>query len=212
MKITEELLKKHLLGETIEEEKKAIKEWFEQSENVQTGLQILEMGEQDKKEIWSMIQDLNPDLQTTKTPTKVIPLYRSAARYAATACIIVAAFFGGRSIAPVATATDAPEDPTADHLFITGGNGAKGNLSGDTFRVSFDGTVKLYNNSLIKKTVKVGDTSFSIAPRKSYYLNGNAENPKLNYYWNINQGVENGMDKDEFLMGDFSIHRLGLEQ
>ncbi|MEM0940800.1 MAG: hypothetical protein AAGI25_13555 [Bacteroidota bacterium] len=98
-----------------------------------------------------------------------------------------------------------PEDPNADHILIYGGNGTKGNLPGDNFKIQFDATVKLYNNGLSNKTVIVGDTSFVLESHKFYYLIGDITAPELKDY---NYEVGRGSEPGELLEGDFSMLRI----
>ena len=132
MRITEELLRKHLLGLCTEEEKKAIKEWFERRENQSTGLKIVEVSDSERKEIWSTIHETIPELQPFNSSTKTIPLVKKLTRYAAAACIIFAAFFGGRFSANTANASEVVNKSPEDHLYIFGGSGTEGNLPGES--------------------------------------------------------------------------------
>lgn len=179
MKITKELLKRHSMGLCSAEENKAVEEWFAVQDDEKIDLKILEDEKfnPEEKIIWSQLSEAVPEIRGYRG--KTITLYRSIARYAAAACILLVTFFGGRFSAGTAKANPTPKDPTADHLFITGGNGGKGSLPGENFRIIFDGPVKLYNKSMAAKRILVGDTSFILKPKANYYLVGDHENPKI---------------------------------
>ncbi|MEM6737603.1 MAG: hypothetical protein AAGC64_06705 [Bacteroidota bacterium] len=200
MKVTTELLERHGMGLCTEEEKKAIKLWFETLDDPSMNLPVTPEVNEDR--IWSKMSQSAPELQGyVGTPN--LPLLRRVVRYAAAACIIFAAFFGGRFSANTANANPAPQDPMVDHLFIYGGDNAKGNLPGDAFKIGFNGTIKLYNNGFSKKTIKVGDSSFVLESHKYYYLIGNTENSELMDYTYYSG---NGSEKSETLKGYFSLH------
>ena len=105
------------------------------------------------------------------------------------------------SVQDVNANTVADQTP-ADHLYITGGNGAQGNLPGKTFKVTFEGTLRLYNNATKKKSIKVGDTTFVLDSQQAYYLMGSSENP------NLSETKNYPSEKITRLEGDFSILRL----
>lgn len=206
MKITEELLRRHLLGESTEEERRAIKKWFEQSENVHTGLQMLVVSEQDKQDVWSMIQEQNPELETIKVPTKVIPLFQKAARYAAVACIVFAAFLGGRFSVSTAHATEVKAEAPKDLLHLVGSHGITGQFLGDAFNIKLDGTIKLSNDGYSTKTVFVGDTSFQLAPGNQYFFSGSTESPIMS---NVNS-FQFECNPEPELEGSFSLLRVDI--
>ncbi|MEM0940543.1 MAG: hypothetical protein AAF600_10020 [Bacteroidota bacterium] len=200
MKTTKTLLEKHGMGLCTEEEKKAIERWFETLDDPSLSLTIDDEDDYDDESIWSkMSQDL-PELenQMSERTAKKIVFFQNSFKYAAAACFALVVFFGGRFSVGTATASPALKDPTANHLFIYGGNGAKGNLPGDDFKVQFNGTIKLYNNGLSNKTIIVGDSSFVLESHRYYYLLGDLENPKLR----SNHGSEQPLE------GDFILSRI----
>ena len=174
MKVTPELLKKYHRGECSEEERQLVERWLENDE-VEKAFPADEKLPKIKSEMWASIStDLNNNAPT-------LPLFRSVSKYAAAISILLVTFLGGRYSANTANAHTHHEDTTANHIFITGGNGAYGNLPGDNFKIGFDGIIKLYNNSSELKMIQIGDTSFTLAPKTNYYLDGNTDNPKLSY-------------------------------
>lgn len=195
------------MGGCTEEERQIIQRWIETLDDPSLNLKTDTEPEFDEDYTWSKMAQGLPELENRMSVAKAKPiqLFKNSMKYAAAACFVLVVFFGGRFSAGTATASPTPKDPTSDHLFIYGGNGAKGNLSGDAFKVAFDGTIKLYNNGLSNKTIIVGDSSFTIEPRKNYYLTGNPEYPKLKDY---NYETEGGYRQDELLEGDLSILRL----
>lgn len=204
MKITKELLQRHSLGICSEAERKAVEEWFNSKEDTDTGLAMVEDEEINEDRVWSKLGQLSPELQSFDTPGNIIPLYRSLARYAAAACIIFLAFFGGRFSAGTAKASPAPEDPTADHLFIFGYKDTVGNLPGNNFNIEFDGSLRLYNNAMTPKRINVGDTSFTLTSKRDHYLIGDTQNPELI----VQNRNEDSFQKPVSLEGYFSIHGL----
>ncbi|MEM6738199.1 MAG: hypothetical protein AAF620_19235, partial [Bacteroidota bacterium] len=98
MKITKELLKRHSQGLCTDEEKKAVEEWFETYENPFGDETIFDRNKIDREGIWSKLSEITTGLQGKPNfgNTQTIPLYRSVARYAAAACILLMTFFGGR--------------------------------------------------------------------------------------------------------------------
>ncbi|MEM9389689.1 MAG: hypothetical protein AAGA02_04400 [Bacteroidota bacterium] len=198
MEVTRELIKKYLRRECSEEERQHIEKWLESEEGEKAFPDESKLP-QLASEMWKNISE---DMES-HDQTPVIPLHHRVVRYAAAACVIFAAFFGGRFSTGTVNATPTPADPWADHLFIVGDNGVKGNLPGDVFKVGFEGTIKLYNSSMAQKTIQVGDTSFALDPHQVYYLNGNTANPRLR-----DQSMNKLHGQPESLEGDFSIRRI----
>jgi hypothetical protein len=122
--------------------------------------------------------------------------------------MILATFFGGRLSVSNANANPVTDKKPEDHLYISGGNGAHGNLSGETFNVKFDGRVRLYNGALAAKKIVVGDTSFILEPHQTYYLQGSAEKPRLQH----ERYFQHDLNEFNQLEGDFSILRLDKDK
>ncbi|MEO0554740.1 MAG: hypothetical protein AAF149_16155 [Bacteroidota bacterium] len=207
MKITKELLKRHGMGLCTTEERKAVEEWFDRLEGPMMSTRSFQEIEENKEATWNKLTRLAPELESSAGPdnSHTIPLNHRIVRYAAAVSIILVTFFGGRFSAGKAEASPAPEDPSADHLFITGGDGGKGNLPGDTFRIQFDGTIKLFNNAITPKIILVGDTTFVLDSQKEYYLSGNDENARLDYD-NYMSGLEYTYHRET--SGGFSMLRI----
>ncbi|MEO1097820.1 MAG: hypothetical protein AAFX57_08695 [Bacteroidota bacterium] len=205
MKITKELLKRHGMGLCTTEERKAVEEWFDRLEGPMMSTRSFQEIEENKKETWNKLSKMVPELDghVATDRLKSIPLYRKVTRYVAAACIIFIAFFGGRYSTGTVNASPVPEDPTADHLFIFGYKDAVGNLPGNNFKIKFDGSLRLYNNSVAPKRINVGDTSFMLTPRKSHYLIGNSQNPELI----VEDRYKISSQKPPSLEGYFSIQK-----
>ena len=183
MKITKELLKRHSMGLCNEEEKKAVEEWFRIQDDTSIGLKILDDEEfrPEEKLIWSQLSQAVPELSGNEY-TAIIPLNKKLTGYVAVAFIFMAVFFAGRLSVITVSATKTIDKTSKGHLHIFGGNGTRGSLPGDGFRIKFNGTVKLYNGSTDEKNIQVGDTSYVLKPRQIFYLNGSAEAPTLRLY------------------------------
>ena len=198
-KIDRKLLQKFFTGTCSEDEKKRVEAWLVSGEYDEP-LTIRETAkEQYKKLMW---ENISADMDSGNN-VPVIPLYKRLARYAATACIIFAAFFGGRFSAGTANANPVADKSPKDHLYIYGANGSWGHLPGQSFKVRFDGVVRLYNGSQGLKSIQVGDTSLVLESYQTYYLGGSEENPTL-----LNDDLfpfnKNGNAR---LKGNFSIFR-----
>ena len=176
-------------------------------ETDETGLEMLTGEIVNKDRIWSRIKQNLPlrenQLKARDYGSFTLLLHRPFVRYAAVACIIFIAFFGGRYSTGTVNASPVPEDPTADHLFIFGYKDAVGNLPGNNFKIKFDGSLRLYNNSVAPKRINVGDTSFMLTPRKSHYLIGNSQNPELI----VEDRYKISSQKPPSLEGYFSIQK-----
>lgn len=203
MRVTKELLKRYGQGLCTEQEKKEIEKWFDTLDDPSLRLGKSIRPTPDPELIWYKIHQEVPKLKRTLNFRRAsnIVLLNNFARYAAAACFALLMFFGGRLTAPSAVAKDTPKDPTAGHLFIAGLNEAKVNLPGDIFRVGFDGTIKLYNNSMVSKTIQVGDTSLILDPYQSYLLSGTTQQPKLIGNNDQISGITEHIELD----GDFSV-------
>ena len=95
MKITKELLRRHLLGLCTEEEKRAVEDWLEMEENSSTGFYLIKGDERKKQQIWSQLSRDFPELNeetTAKTPG-VIPFSKRFIQYATAAIVLFTAGF-----------------------------------------------------------------------------------------------------------------------
>ncbi|MEM0941814.1 MAG: hypothetical protein AAGI25_18805 [Bacteroidota bacterium] len=203
MKITKELLERYGKGLCTEEEKKAIERWFEMIENPTKSDRVALNKNINKERVWSQLSQAVPELLVGSGNTQNIPMYRKLTRYAAAACIIFAAFFGGRFSAGTASANPVVDTSSKDHLYVLGANGAEGYLFGDHFEVEFNGIIRLYNGSIGHKIIHVGDTALVLESYKTYDLVGNNDNPLLSKSKYFFTNPSNSID----LEGDFSILR-----
>ena len=203
MKITKELLQRHSLGICSEEEKKAVEEWFSAKEDSDTGLLMVNDEQINEKRISFKLGQLSPELQSLHTPGQTIPLYRKVARYAAAACILLMTFFGGRFSVSTAHGAAIAKEAPKDLLYLFGSNGAKEQFPGNEFNIKIAGTIRLNNSAFSYKTIKVGDTSFKLAPNNHYFLSGTTENPILK-----DAGSPDFENQEPDLKGAFSLSRI----
>ncbi|MEM6815132.1 MAG: hypothetical protein AAF600_12235 [Bacteroidota bacterium] len=205
MKITKELIKRHGLGLSTQEERKAIEEWFERLDDSSTGPKASIDRDENRKQIWFKIAQAIPEF--SRYPghgpnTSVIPLHRRVVRYTAAACILLLTFFGGRFSANTANASTVVDKTPKDMLYIYGGNRAEACLPGQEYKIKFDGQIKLFNDSFMEKTINVGGKAFTLRSYSTYYLSGSVKNPTLlKGQTTHNDPFENG------LKGDFLIVR-----
>ncbi|WP_192348767.1 hypothetical protein [Algoriphagus sp. Y33] len=199
MKITSALLRKHVAGLCTRQEAQEVEIWISSLED-DAVLSPEEMGNSPQ----IIRERLYGSLFGSGENTPIMPLYKKLARYAAAAFIIFATFFGGRFSASTANANMIVDKSPKDHLYISGGNGTKGNLPGEVFKLQFDGTLRLYNSAMAQKSVQVGDTPFILEPRQTYYLLGTMEKPNLI----SSHTLYNDDNVFPTLAGDFSILRL----
>ncbi|MEQ6118101.1 hypothetical protein [Reichenbachiella sp. MALMAid0571] len=199
MKVTSSLLRKYVAGLCTPQEAQEVESWMSSFED-DAVLSPEEIGNSPQ----IIRERLYGVLFGSGEKTPVIPLYKKLVKYVAAACIIFATFFGGRFSANTANANTIVDKSPKGHLYISGGKGTKGNLPGKVFKLQFDGTLRLYNSAMGQKSVQVGNTSFILESRQTYYLLGSIEKPNLinSDYLHINYD-EFGSPK-----GDFSISRL----
>ncbi|MEM6814963.1 MAG: hypothetical protein AAF600_11375 [Bacteroidota bacterium] len=205
MKITKELLRRYGLGICTEEEKKAVEKWLDTPEYPSMRISTAEKPKANSDEIWSQLSKGRPQLEEPMSLMKArnIVLFKNVTRYAAAACILFTTFFGGRFSANTANASETMDNSPKDHLYIFGGNGALGNLPGESFEVKFDGRLRLFNSSLAQKRIQVNDTLFVLESYQTYYLSGSPENPEL-----LNRKyMSNNTYQEIELVGDFLIRR-----
>ncbi|MEM0941866.1 MAG: FecR domain-containing protein [Bacteroidota bacterium] len=95
MKITKELLERHSIGLCTEEEKKAVKEWFDTPENPSQEAQNKVSLKINRKRLWSRISRVSPEFQGAPGTRNngTIPLHKRMMRYAAAAIILFTAGF-----------------------------------------------------------------------------------------------------------------------
>ena len=204
MKITKELLNKHSKGLCTEEERKVVEAWFEMDEGPATGLRMYIGDEVNKERIWSRVSQ-NIPLFGNQSGSQTIPLYRRVARYVAVACIIFAAFLGGRFSASSANANNIVDKSPKDLLYVYGENGSYAQIEGEKYDVKFDGKLKLFNGSDKPKVITCGTKEFQMEPFQTYLLDGSYHDPKM---------ISKDFDDQYFnhLKGDFSIKIIRDQQ
>ena len=198
MEISRELIKKYALGTCNDAERKAVEDWLALDEGYDN--------DQYKKLFESRKEIIRERLNMRLWPnqTKFWRHTKRALRYSAAACILVATFLGGRVSASSASANPTPPAIYKKGLHISGITGAYDNLHGNHFKILFNGTLRLFNNSGQKQELFVGDSTFILTPGISYFLSGNTNNADL----------RDQIDYDEFLdetdigPSDFSIYRV----
>ena len=219
MIITKELLRRYHQGLCSEEERRAVERWLNATDDPSSDLNLISEKEFDHRKglIWSKMSQVAPDLEVPsrinygknrsnelgqgKTATF---LFKQFVRLSAAACIIFAVFFAGRLSVNTGYANPVVDKTPKDHLFIYGGNGAKGNLPGQAFKVLFNGRLRLYNESQMTKRIQVGDQEFVLESYQIYYLSGSIEKPTLL----SSKYFPNDHFENITLEGDFSILRL----
>jgi len=199
MKITSSLLRKYANGLCTPQESQEVKNWMLSFKD-DAMLSPEEIG--DSPQI--IRERLYGSLFVTNDNTPIIPLFKKMAKYAAVATILFATFFGGHFSAKTANANMMADKLPKDQLYITGGNGTKGNLPGQKFKLHFNGTLRLFNSAKEQKSIQVGNTLFLLNPGQTYYLLGSIEKPNLI----ISDFFHNNNDAAVTLEGDFSILRL----
>lgn len=173
MKITPELLKKYFDGHCTSDEKAFVESWIPGNEDI-----LAKMTEE--KVAWHTSRIWNRLQSDMKREGRTIPLYKKITRYAAAAAVTLMAFGAGYFVDKGTTIQIAQEKPKEDQgLVVYGGNGAYGTLPGNTFQLSFEGQLKLYNTSNSFKTVIVGDITHILEPNKSYYINGSVDSSSM---------------------------------
>ncbi|MEM0940762.1 MAG: hypothetical protein AAGI25_13365 [Bacteroidota bacterium] len=210
MTITKELLKRYHQGLCTKEEKRTVEKWLNDADDAS----FLFHSEAEKKFqthqdlIWSKMTKEAPELNISKSRSShqempTIPLYHSVVRYAAAVSILLVTFFGGRFSASSVKATEIVGKNQRDMLYIYGGKGVGGYVQGQEFKIKFDGQVKLFNGSLVEKTINVGRKAFTLNAYCTYYLRGSTDSPTL---------LDNDhLPEEAFknnLKGDFSILRI----
>ncbi|MEM6265268.1 MAG: hypothetical protein AAGI38_22395 [Bacteroidota bacterium] len=198
--MNKQLLQKYFAGTCTEEEKQQVEAWLTSDEHEQPLLLPTATKEQYKQLMW---EDISADMDTEEPNTRIFPLFNKLTKYAAVACILIVVFFAGRISVPTATAHTIENKMPKDHLYIQGGNGAKGNLPGETFRVGFDGRVRLFNSSMEPKRIQVGEQSFTLEAYSTYFLSGSIEKPVLQ----DSRALQGSPFVPNTLSGDFSILR-----
>lgn len=198
MEISRKLLKKYALGICTEAEHKAVEDWLASDE----GFDSTEYNELFESRKEAVRQKLHRRLWfgTTvlgRNSKKLI-------RFSVAACMLFGAFLGGHASANIYTNKSMRPLRYHEHLYIFGGNGTHGNLPGDCFRVKFDGSLRLYNASRKQKIIISGDSTFLLAPARTYNLTGSTDKPKL--------VIHNYIMSDDYdenvTRGDFSIVKL----
>ncbi|MEM1216203.1 MAG: hypothetical protein AAGJ82_10985, partial [Bacteroidota bacterium] len=202
--INKRLLQKYFNGECSAAEKARVEAWLASDEPEAAPLPFDEATKAAIKDsMWENITaSMDVEGSDTDTDTPIIPLYSRTLRYAAAACLLIMVFFGGR-FSVYATTSTTPAKSSQNHLYIAGGNGAQGHLPGDTFKVVFDGVLRLYNDGPVIKVIEVGDSTFTLVPKRTYYLRGSVKKPQL-----LKTG-DYAAPRNDFknLRGDFSILR-----
>ncbi|MEM6895656.1 MAG: hypothetical protein AAF554_18300 [Bacteroidota bacterium] len=174
MKISNELLKRYSVGNCNPQEKRAVEAWINY---------LQDDGLLSEKEFGNSIDSIRTKLFKTlfhqKGETPIIRFYKNSMRFAAAACIIFAAFFGGRVSAKNTSSKTIEDRRFNEHLYFVGNGDLKGNLPGNNFQIEFGGVLQLYNASKKMQSVVVGDSTFRLHPGLYYYLEGSTQNPKL---------------------------------
>ncbi|MEM6735321.1 MAG: hypothetical protein AAGC64_12065 [Bacteroidota bacterium] len=171
MKITHELLQKYARGQCNLVEEAAIEAWLQSEESESSDLSSVEIANMQTRMMKNFEQ---------RQTTKVIPLYKKFARFAAAAAVILMAFGAGYFVdkghSEQIVRKEVKED---DGIIIYGANGVSGRIPGESFKLNFDGQLKLFNPSNSIKTVVVGLVTYILKPQKDYYIYGNIDNSSI---------------------------------
>ncbi|MEM6264632.1 MAG: hypothetical protein AAGI38_19125, partial [Bacteroidota bacterium] len=168
MKVTAELLRKYANQQCNPAEQEAVEKWLASNDATETPLALTSSAQEDRiwkniaqetkeQHIWLMRENNAEDMDTDPPTTRILPLFNKLIKYAAAACILLTVFFAGRYSVPTATAHPVEDKSPQNHLYIQGENGAKGNLPGEAFNITFNGTISLFNSSLKPKRIQVGE-------------------------------------------------------
>lgn len=174
MKISNELLKRYSVGNCNPQEKLAVEAWINS---------LQDDGLLSEKEFGNSIDSIRKKLFKTlfhqKGETPIIRFYKNTMRFAAAACIIFAAFFGGRVSANRDTPVHRNGIKFNENLYIYNGKKSYGNIPGEFFKIQLDGRIRLYNASKKTQRLIVGDSTFTLHPNRNYYLTGSTESAEL---------------------------------
>ncbi|MEM8506879.1 MAG: hypothetical protein AAF717_03575 [Bacteroidota bacterium] len=198
MKITNELLKKYAEGRCTDEEKAHIEKWMTSATTADEEVFVKEF-EPHKESTWRSIL-----VKVTEKHPETLSIFRTFIKVSAAASILFAAFLGGRVSANIGTSNSIKSKGYQEHLYIFGGNGAKGSLPGNRFTIEFDGTLRLFNSSQKEQTIVVGDSTFLLAPGTNYFLKGGTQEANLYTPSSPFQDII----PDESTTGDFSLYRI----
>ncbi|MEN1783793.1 MAG: hypothetical protein AAGF77_01530 [Bacteroidota bacterium] len=210
MKITEEMLRRYVQGKCTEKERIAIESWIPDISDITKRLSQSTLDNQSDL-MWRFIshtinQSQNKENTQThwKRSPKVISMYKKAVRLISAACIIFAAFLGGRASANSGVTYIIKDKTQPERLYVFGGNGGKGSLPGDIFRIDFNGTLRLFNSTTKQQTILVGDSIFVLQSKRSYFLKGSTDHSTLS---EETPSLMMGLTGDELTEGNFSLYR-----
>jgi len=176
IKITKALLSEYYNHSCSDEEKKAVEAWL-QADSLDDSLSIPTKEKMEiNEEIWESIR-----IKSNFKTGRALKLFRKSLRVAAAACILIGAFLSGRVSANVRSIVSEKYSTYKERLYITGVKDVQGdlNLPGDNFRITFDGTLRLYNASRKVQTIQSGDSLFTLMPDRVYHLSGATNRAEL---------------------------------
>ncbi|MEM6737295.1 MAG: hypothetical protein AAGC64_12685 [Bacteroidota bacterium] len=207
-RITPELLKRYYSDGCTQEEKRLVEQWIE-LEDEEDSMNEISASAHDmiQKGAWEKIQQKVQLNQIVDEGSKVIPLYKKLTRYAAAACLAMAIFAAGRY-----SSNSQSKDPLTatqrldkkGYLTVFGGNGAQGKIQGETFDISLNGELKLFNSSAYTMSVHCGERVYEIEPKRTYYLSGNEERSSLI----SSENLANSQFQDFRLEGYFLVRNV----
>lgn len=172
MKVTPELLKKYANDQCTPEEKAFLESWIPGNEDILVKMLPEKVAMYRLRE-WNRLQ-----LQI-KGQGRVIPLYKKITRYATAACIAIV-FFGAGYLYKGNTSQIAQKElKEKQGIIVYGENGNSGSILGESFKLNFDGALKLFNNSNSVKTIVVGEMTYVLEPQKTYFITGNISSSSL---------------------------------
>ncbi|MEM6845383.1 MAG: hypothetical protein AAF632_24435 [Bacteroidota bacterium] len=220
MEISPELLRRYLNGECSPEERRQVERWLKEEKNKPSDLPDAQ-AEKMKVDFWQNISaviqasgDLatgGPKGNTTGSPAAgppaapIISLRNRVTRYAAVACLVIGAFFLGFFASPNAQAdTVKKAKHLTDLLYIYGGDGIYGVVTGSRFQVKFEGTLKLYNDAQQSKHIVCGKQKFTLEPHRTYFLSGSDQQARIT----DDSSYSDVYDLRKELVGNFTFLKL----
>ena len=201
MNMTPELIEKYHLGRCTAKEKEKILQWLLNQGDESSALSESTQ-EKLEEDIWTSLSE-----RTRRPGAKVVGLFKNMTRYAAVACLFIGFFIGislpdSYNQQPEQVVTDNPEGP----VYITCGAGNMVKVDEDSFEISFNGTLELFNSSSITKTLvchgKKAPKIFHLEPGQLYYLEGTHDKP----YLSKDEDVSIDVDYSRYLKGYFTVH------
>ncbi|WP_200978206.1 hypothetical protein [Echinicola sp. 20G] len=173
MKITPEILKRYIQDKCTSHEQKEIEAWLKSGEDEEWFLGPIELKNM-STEVWN---GLSQQIQTNRSMQLKRTIHRYAAGVSIAACFAIVSFMAGFNIGtfPFTTnlTTEASTDTALDDLLYLSGSPRKfKKISAEICELSFNGVLRVYNNSHRPKHLICEGQTVTLPPGKvSYFLN-----------------------------------------